>query len=351
MDASAAVMVFFCLSGYVIGLTYPEATTAPWVSSYLQRRAIRLLPVYFLGILLACAAATDLDPWNLVGHFLFLQNYCDYAGFWVLPMETNGNLWSLNYEVLYYLLFIPILAHRIPLGRVALLSGAVLLLAWYTAYLPLFLGCYAAGFLYWLAGLALAWRAPWSGPAKVNWLSLLLLSYVTWKVQGLRWALSSFPMPSFFGPAVRLYSLDYLPVALCLLAGVSRRDFPGHQIVRAAAVLIPIVGLVHQSRMGQGTELWIVYAVALIALPWKLSLTPFRWMAPVGAISYALYALGRPIQELVIRHSQSLPPNFFSYLLCTAVITVIAVMLSCYMDLRFYPQLRDWLRRRRKAGA
>jgi peptidoglycan/LPS O-acetylase OafA/YrhL len=74
-------------------------------------------------------------------------------------------------------------------------------------------------------------------------------------------------------------------------------------------------------------------------------------MAPVGAISYALYALGRPIQELVIRHSQSLPPNFFSYLLCTAVITVIAVMLSCYMDLRFYPQLRDWLRRRRKAGA
>ncbi|MEO5994278.1 MAG: acyltransferase family protein, partial [Arthrobacter sp.] len=53
-DGTAAVMIFFVLSGYVIGLTTPFAAGPKDVGRYARKRVLRLLPLNLVGVLLAC---------------------------------------------------------------------------------------------------------------------------------------------------------------------------------------------------------------------------------------------------------------------------------------------------------
>ena len=351
MQAAEAVMVFFCLSGYVIGLNYHEEPGPPpagqVVRSYLWKRFLRLMPVNFIAVMLACAVAASLD-WTLVlTNLFFLQNYCDYAGKWIFVLETNSNLWSLNYEVLFYLLFIPILLYRPRLWIVGATALAIALLGWYTPYVPVFAACYAAGFLFWLAGLALARHTAPVNAGSSNWPTCLLLAFVTWKVQFLRHLLAGYPTPYFLGPIVTLYALDFLPVAVWLLAAVARRDVPYFRFLKLTSALIPLGGflcVLRKTGALPDQEFCFaagIYVLALALWWWKPSLLWFRWLAPVGAISFALYALSRPIQEWVFRNGQSLPSTLPSYLLCAGVVTVMSVLLACYVDLRLGPQIKQ----------
>src|SRR5690349_13625037 len=96
VSAPAAVLVFFVLSGYVIGLTYHEQARERDVGDYLRRRALRLIPINCAGVLLGCAIADSLDGATVLANLAFLENFGDYAGHWVLVLPENPNLWSLN---------------------------------------------------------------------------------------------------------------------------------------------------------------------------------------------------------------------------------------------------------------
>src|SRR5689334_20378728 len=58
VDASAAVLIFFILSGYVIGLAYPAQPDIPRgaVRAYAWRRFVRSMPINIAAVLLGCAA-------------------------------------------------------------------------------------------------------------------------------------------------------------------------------------------------------------------------------------------------------------------------------------------------------
>jgi len=346
-EAAAAVMIFFVLSGYVIGLTTagiePSANS---VRAYVTRRLQRLGPINTLGVFLACAFATSLDWPTVVANLCFLENYCDYAGYWLPVLDLNPNLWSLNYEALFYALFLPIWILGLPLRWVALGTGAVLLLGWYTRFVPVFAACYAAGFLFWLAGLALARCEPDDTAERCPWPSGLLLALVTWKLQALRLLLSGLPMPGFYGPVVRLYALDFLLVAVWLLAMASRRRLPARHLIVGACGVIPAVGLLanvlhhHGRSRGELLALTGCYAAALALWRWRPTLAVFRRLAPLGALSFALYALSRPIQEFVLRHAQVLPAHPATFALVAAVITAACFGLAWYVELRLLPGLR-----------
>lgn len=346
VEASAAVMIFFLLSGYVIGLTYQSKPTAQNVRAYAWRRIVRLLPMNFIAVFLSCALATSVDWGMVLSNLFFLQNYSDYAGVWVLVLDNNPNLWSLNYEVLYYLLFVLIWVVRPALKWVGLLAVIVLLLGWYTKWAPVFLACYAAGFLFWLAGFALAWRAQFRPNDHANWPSCLLLALITWKFQGLRLLLSGLPAPSFAGPVVRLYALDFLPVSLWLLATIAQRTFPGLRWVKLASVLIPAIGLI-ANWFGPGgvsreefMGMCCAYALAVALWRWRPSLDFFRRCAPLGLISFALYALAYPIQDFVYRHGQWLPPNAGSFGLCAVIVVVLSFGVAWYVERRIQPEIQ-----------
>jgi peptidoglycan/LPS O-acetylase OafA/YrhL len=349
VDGAAAVMIFFVLSGYVIGLTYHGEATTQSVRAYAWRRFVRLMPINLAGVLLACAVATRVEWGTVLANLFFLQNYTHYAGVWFPVLDTNPNLWSLNYEVVYYLVFILIWVLRPSLKLVGLISVALLLLGWYTRFVPLFLACYAAGFLFWLGGLALAWHTEPAREESTNWPSCLLLVLITWKLHGLRLLLSGLPMPSFAGPVVKLYFLDFWPAAIWLLSAVARRTFPLLSAIRIVALVIPAVGFLCQlSKRGDAspTDLqWQLgaYLLALALWRWRPSLQFFRKFAPVGVISYALYAISHPIQEAVLRHNQALPANAVGFMTFVMTVTLVSFGVAWYLERRIQPALQHLL--------
>ncbi len=350
VSGPAAVMVFFVLSGYVIGLSYPPqpgGATGSAVRRYAWRRVVRLGPINGAAVLLACAVADALDVSTVLGNLFFLQNFADYSGAWVLVLRENMNLWSLNYEVVFYAVFAALWWGRVSLGLTLAAAVAFGVLGWIGWGVPLFLACYAFGFLFWLAGLWLAWRAVPAPASGGNWPSCLLLAIITWKLQGVAEILIPLDatLPRFAGPVVKLYHLDFLPVCVWLVATVARRSFRGLGVVQGLAALIPLVGLgVRWTRAedfwtGENVAIVTVYLAGLALWRWRPTLRCFERCAALGLVSYALYATARPIQTGIFRLGRELPGNALSFGLCAATTVIVAFGVAWYLERRLQPAI------------
>jgi peptidoglycan/LPS O-acetylase OafA/YrhL len=107
---NAAVVFFYVLSGYVLGLSY-RRNPDPW--RFALSRAFRLLPVYWLAVLLAAwqQSITNTLDWSAATWFMQASANGQVSASSVIANLTaweiglNGPLWSVRVE----LLMIPIL--------------------------------------------------------------------------------------------------------------------------------------------------------------------------------------------------------------------------------------------------
>jgi len=112
-----AVLFFFFISGFSIALSLngrlPSSNKE--INSYLFKRFRRIVPLYILAICLtAISGILTQEIWidsrfhfqNLIGNLLFLQNSNSYTGNWFVPYGNNGPLWSISFEMWYYI-FLP----------------------------------------------------------------------------------------------------------------------------------------------------------------------------------------------------------------------------------------------------
>jgi len=112
-----AVLFFFLLSGFSIRLSLKNGMPVdrPLLNEYLYKRFKRILPLYVVALVFtfACGIAihdinkADYGARNLLGNLLFLQTPQAYKGYWFSPFGENGPLWSLSFEMFYYLFFPP----------------------------------------------------------------------------------------------------------------------------------------------------------------------------------------------------------------------------------------------------
>ena len=109
-----AVLCFFVLSGFSIRLSLRGSAleTKKGFGHYAWRRAIRILPLYWFalawtfafGIMTSTTGLPSFSFQTLAGNLTFLQTSAHASGRWFVPYGQNGPLWSLSYEVFYYLL-------------------------------------------------------------------------------------------------------------------------------------------------------------------------------------------------------------------------------------------------------
>ncbi len=116
-----AVLLFFVLSGFVIGYTTPQKFTWQEAKNYVLKRLIRLYPIYFFAIFLSFTfAETPYNILDIIGHLFFMQG-------WLVPViKNNLPLWSLHYEFIFYLIFLVIWKLGIKIKElilVCILSG------------------------------------------------------------------------------------------------------------------------------------------------------------------------------------------------------------------------------------
>jgi len=289
----SGVALFFVLSGFLLFLPYARRRFAgavpPATGPYLWRRALRILPAYWLVVVMCFvllpenAKVTSAD-W--IRHLLLLQNY--------QPNTLRAGLtqtWSLVTEVSFYLL-LPVLAtiilgrHGTPLSDRRPLRVLGLFVAFSIAWLLVSrivdedgsqpLGSWLPGTLAWFSvGMALALLRAWfeqlgSASLPLAWVRDLA------KAPGSCWLLALFlfavATTPVAGPRLLFPSTGWEMVAKTLLYGTA-----------AAFIVLPLV-LADQS----GSR--FIRALSVRPLRWlgELSYSIFLWHLLVLASVYEL---------------------------------------------------------------
>jgi peptidoglycan/LPS O-acetylase OafA/YrhL len=110
---ATGVELFFVLSGFLLFLPYARAMlhaeTLPSARRFYQRRALRILPAYYvcltiLAILPTSDHRTQLSVGDIVTHVLFIHD-----GFHSFNRDLEGPFWTLAIEAQFYLL-LPLMA-------------------------------------------------------------------------------------------------------------------------------------------------------------------------------------------------------------------------------------------------
>jgi peptidoglycan/LPS O-acetylase OafA/YrhL len=146
------VLIFFVLSGYVIGISNQGRLSADKIVPYLKKRFIRIYPIYFICLTIALLFAI---PYSLK---VIAANYAVLQGLVGPVVWENNPLWSLNYEIVYYLLFIPLSFFNVKpivalLGAIAV--GLINYLLFPAIYTPI-VSAYSYGFAFWATGWCMA---------------------------------------------------------------------------------------------------------------------------------------------------------------------------------------------------
>ena len=288
-NGAAGVDLFFVISGFVMALTGAGFAGSAGAWRFTLRRLRRLVPLYWLmtgvklAILLAVARPAALPSlWHSAASLLFIPSR-EAAGA-VRPVLGVG--WTLQFEMLFYLLFALSLACRRPPWRVLLPGGAPLAVA---------------GFFRrpdWPAPLALA-----NGLVLEFCLGLGVAAWCQSSLRPVRWA------ACLFGAGLILLLTMPQPGAL-----------------RFAAWGLPAT---------------LMLAGAAAAEPWLGERLPRRLLA-VGDASYAIYLVHPFVVPVLARGAAHAPPwAAWPGLLGASVIVSVAAGLALH---RFVDQpLQHWL--------
>jgi exopolysaccharide production protein ExoZ len=161
----AGVDVFFVISGLVMGISYYRGHSLHW-ADFLRRRVTRIVPMYWIAttlkvVLLLLIPVTlsvhaRISGWHTVASYLFIPAK-DSEGV-IYPLLGVG--WTLNFEMLFYLLFTAALALRVKVLPFLTVSLGALAIAglWRTGHWPAVLRCADPLLLEFLMGLLLASR-------------------------------------------------------------------------------------------------------------------------------------------------------------------------------------------------
>lgn len=357
LPGHACLLLFFLLSGYVIGITNKRPLTVAGILPYLKKRIVRLYPIYLLALLLTLAVATTAYPFTTIaGHFLFLQNAA------VPLIWENNPLWSLNYEVLFYLLFIPLSLFRFAPGRVAVGSLLIGVLCGTVLPFPL-LSSYAYGFFFWVAGLWLA-NTPNLFPvrnASRGELASMLVIFMAYPILNpfmlatlLARTKLHLPLAPSTGLNIPIDDLFQLPICLYFLLRFTNRTIRLGGWLIAAIIASGLLFFAYMAvRYGVASGEANYFLPALIGLVvgaislWVTTRSKQSQPEPVsatlikiGSISYAVYAIHFPISLLLSRVG-TFSGTAISFLGRLALELLLVLMLSYVLERKLQPWIKE----------
>jgi len=337
-----SVMVFFCISGYVIAISNDQNVLDKRL--YIKRRLVRLYPAYIIAILLCLIYAGRVPLLNVLENLLFLQSDSAY---WHLQIPIiNPVTWSLNYEVVYYILFIPLFFIKPKTWQ--LLLGMLLLSVWLinaNANIQ-FLVNYLNGFYFWILGLLIGWKiiAARDKAIAVPLLSLIFLQLCQQYLGVGVIILHVFRVNS----NTNFNWLFDLPFCLMVMGVLTQKDDLLLRINKFITYAIPAVIFIYlllNNRIFEDTR-WVMCLIfwicSLIFYSEKnISAFILNKLTFVGKISYALYLVHIPIafivKNTVFIHVRPLEivVKYFLWLIITFAVAIL-------LDLKFQPAIKKY---------
>lgn len=353
LPGHSSVLLFFILSGYVIGLTNTKALTTKSVFPYLRKRLVRLYPIYIISLLFTLVIISRHYSFGTIaGHFLFLQNSL------VPSIFENNPLWSLNNEVLYYLAFIPVSYFGLRPSRICLVAALIGIICGTIVPLPL-LSSYSFGFIFWTSGLWLAQSRIFIKRNATHWLLFgllfLFLGYEFLNPFIMAVLLMDTKLHIHFihptGPGISLGDVFQLPFYFYLFLRYTNHTIRYNRLFITAFVALGIFYFnyivfrygVHSSQVaylflpilffiiGIGCLFINVLrpqSTTVIALPY-----PF---IKLGAISYGIYVIHFPI-SIMLSHITVFSGTILTYCIRLAVDLLLVLTAGYLLELKVQP--------------
>lgn len=340
--AHGGILIFFTLSGYVIGLTNQLPFSRTNAIRYLLRRFIRLYPIYVISIILGVISVPT-DTWKtILGNLFFLQVAVSAL------LKGNGVLWTLHYEVVYYIVFLAIWYFR---PKVIPLMVGALIVACLSPFIPAFpslISGYAAGWLFWLFGLWLAWKKPRSGSfAKFPLFTYILLFIATDKLTIGQTVLNNFGLAGVKLGEISITDFVYFPLCVLIFTALTHRYIPYLRMLGAIAIGLPLAQTSYLIATGQllNTEGWLIASAHMILglalLGWQVSSDVLSKLSFFGSISYGIYVFHSPIMRLM--NSISIfSGSPISFTIRAFIFAGLTIGLSYICELKLQPIIKRW---------
>ncbi len=359
------VLIFFVLSGYVIGISNPGKLTGNKIVPYLKKRFIRIYPIYFICLTVALLFAIPYPAGVILHNYTMLQGAASPV------IWENNPIWSLNYEIVYYLTFIPL--SYFGVRPAAALCGALVFgLAAYLLHPAInapILSAYGYGFAFWAIGWCMAAYLKPSAQAPRFQQMLggifLLLSQPVIVVFYYPFKLLSKLLhnPLHFGDKVywaeTMVTLDdfaMLPYCIWLVAlfsGLALRYYKAFTAVLFAAPAISIA-LLFKNQGGAANFMQQLWPVLCYVISLLLYFGPQQWFArgsnwlinrgiKLGAISYGLYVIHFPLM-VIFSKTSILSGSVFTFTLRLTLYITACLAAAYVLEKRIQPRVGGWLR-------
>jgi peptidoglycan/LPS O-acetylase OafA/YrhL len=341
-----AVFVFFVISGYVIGMTARGAATGGAIRHYCSRRLLRIVPIAWTAVIVTWLLFRRNSLWDVGGNLLFLQNSLPYPfGLRVAVLYDDPPLWSLSFEMLYYAAFVLVwrFAWRMPTVFAVTILAAF---ADVIGFPPIF-SRYAAYFICWLCGLCIAWHAKAApGDAPSAWPSAVGAAFAIWRLEPAHSLLSA-AAPLVRGLDPDRFHLDALLGSVLIVLAVTRRAPILQGRLGALAILLGLCVLPLKYGLGELSSMDLfeaaVLCLCILARNWRPSLRPLETLAPVGLVSYALYATAYPLMRLVYRCPGLPSGSAASFLLRLVIYGALCGAVAVFLERIMQPRWVRWM--------
>jgi peptidoglycan/LPS O-acetylase OafA/YrhL len=358
-----SVIIFFILSGYVIGLTNKKPLTKNGIGLYLKKRFVRIYPIYIVSIALALVLSPPLPAETIAGNFSFLQVLATPV------IAANSPIWSLHYEILFYLLFIPVSLLRLPATYVcagSFLAGLGLLFFSTYSGAPL-LTSYLFGFSLWSLGLVLVdvSRHDSVHYSSSQLVSAFLLFFSLERTNQLQTVFTKvyklFPAVRWEYPekvewakrAIALVDFSYLPYCFLMMVIFTNRSFPFRKYITILLYILPAYVLIYIYHNAEHYQQMQAYAIPvcsyllsiLVLLLSRAEITErlsdkFIFASiKLGALSYGLYVIHFPIL-LAFRNVDFFSGTWFTFVVRCLLFIAISIFCSYLLEKRLQPLVK-----------
>lgn len=350
--ATEAVIVFFVLSGAVITLSQMERPRD--IPHYIKARFIRIYPIYLIAVLLSVLAILVSNPqqlnWQVVVlNLLFLQTL---QGHIATPIPSNMALWSLSYEMFFYLVIYTTIIYRPHLRWFWLALSVCAGLAGYVFKVENGLFAHLISMLafafYWLVGhLVVAYGSKLKLGGVGAGMAFLLI--------GMTLSRTRFGVGYDYYDFLRLAGFAVCSGALiATLITVERNvhhpDSLAGKAVMAAFGIFAILAMWLLSGSNQSAKI-ILTGLTLLAIfvPTKtVERAIYRFqglknlLVFIGGFSYALYVTHMPV---IIIFNELLGKDDFNFVFKIITILGAVMALAVFLEIRFQTTVRRFFAR------
>jgi peptidoglycan/LPS O-acetylase OafA/YrhL len=352
-----SVLVFFILSGYVIAYNTKPLNNANKIVTYTKKRIVRIYPIYLFALLLTVLIASGKYNWyQILMNCLFLSVPLDNV------LKENGPLWSLEYEMFFYFLFIFISYFKLNLKNIIIILCLLVVSLFFIDQKmlvhPLIISG-AIGLLFWVTGAYFGGMsstktlsANGSRVAAVFLIMFFLQKFNPYEpiMKALHFKLLECASCSEFQQTITFFDLYFYPLSIILILALSNTNKKYFNalyyflIATSFAVMVTIPFAYGWHRMIE--KQYIVPAVILVVslVFWMLNFdfsthisSKIGAIAPLSNISYALYIVHSPL-IYCFSLVQATSPIFFIFKL-TAYFGLL-LFLSYLLEMKMQPLVK-----------